>query len=153
MNWENIKFFKPAEFFCRHCQQSMEMDFQLINSLNWLREIMGIPITITSGYRCSTHNKAVGGAPKSFHLQGKAADISVARKPLLHLIYRVAIVSGKFNAAGIMDNGFIHLDTGNRVKPYYYVYLPAGGNRPLNPDVLKKIMSETVEEHLRDYKI
>lgn len=35
------------------------------------------PIIISSGYRCSAYNKRVGGAPKSQHLYGKAADIIV----------------------------------------------------------------------------
>jgi peptidoglycan hydrolase-like protein with peptidoglycan-binding domain len=35
-------------------------------------------VTINSGYRCVKHNKAVGGASKSKHLEGKAADIVVS---------------------------------------------------------------------------
>jgi uncharacterized protein YcbK (DUF882 family) len=33
---------------------------------------------ITSGYRCSSYNAAVGGASSSQHLYGKAADIKVS---------------------------------------------------------------------------
>ena len=32
---------------------------------------------MNSGYRCAELNKAVGGVPNSFHLQGMAADIDV----------------------------------------------------------------------------
>lgn len=32
------------------------------------------PITITSGYRCSALNKAVGSKPSSLHVQGLACD-------------------------------------------------------------------------------
>jgi uncharacterized protein YcbK (DUF882 family) len=154
MKWDNIKFFKEHEFFCKHCGKIIPMDFPLINGLDYLREIFGVPITITSGYRCPVHNKNVGGAKNSFHTTGKAADISVARKNLLPLIYKVAIVSKRFNGIGLSEHGnFIHLDTGNRATPYYYVYLPAGGYKQLNPDILKKIKSETIEEHLREYKV
>lgn len=36
------------------------------------------PITITSGYRTVIHNRAIGGAPKSQHLLGKAVDFNVS---------------------------------------------------------------------------
>jgi uncharacterized protein YcbK (DUF882 family) len=34
-------------------------------------------MSVSSGYRCLKHNKAVGGAPGSIHLTGLAADITV----------------------------------------------------------------------------
>lgn len=40
-----------------------------------LREAFGRPIIVSSGYRCSALNKAVGGAVNSQHLSGEAADI------------------------------------------------------------------------------
>lgn len=40
-----------------------------------IRDKLGKPITITSGYRSSALNKAVGGAKSSQHLRGEAADI------------------------------------------------------------------------------
>lgn len=45
------------------------------NILDPLREAWGAPIVVTSGYRCEKLNKAVGGAKKSQHLYGQAADI------------------------------------------------------------------------------
>lgn len=42
-----------------------------------LRDHFAHPITITSGYRSELVNKAVGGAKKSDHLYGKAADIQL----------------------------------------------------------------------------
>jgi uncharacterized protein YcbK (DUF882 family) len=35
------------------------------------------PIIITSGYRCEDHNRECGGKPKSQHMLGSAADITV----------------------------------------------------------------------------
>ena len=50
-----------------------------------LREHFGIPVVISSGYRCPQLNKAVGGVPNSQHLKGEAADIilppSLSSKP------------------------------------------------------------------------
>ncbi len=44
-----------------------------------LRDYLGCPITITSAYRCSQVNKAVGGVSNSQHLTGNAADCVVPR--------------------------------------------------------------------------
>lgn len=45
------------------------------NVLDPLREKYGKPIVVTSGYRCPKLNKAVGGASRSQHTKGEAADI------------------------------------------------------------------------------
>ena len=45
------------------------------NVLDPLRELYGKPIVVTSGYRSLKLNKAVGGASRSQHCSGKAADI------------------------------------------------------------------------------
>lgn len=42
-----------------------------------LRDKLGKPITISSGYRCSELNKLVGGVETSQHRKGQAADIYV----------------------------------------------------------------------------
>lgn len=50
--------------------------------LDPLREAWGGPIIVTSGYRCGKLNRAVGGATKSQHMLGQAADIrTVSDKP------------------------------------------------------------------------
>lgn len=37
-----------------------------------------IPIVINSGFRSKEVNSAVGGSPSSYHLDGRACDISIA---------------------------------------------------------------------------
>ena len=49
---------------------------KLINTLDIIREKYGKPITVTSGYRCSKLNKAVGGEKTSAHMMANAADIT-----------------------------------------------------------------------------
>lgn len=60
------------------------------NVLDPLRQAWGKPLTITSGYRCTALNKAVGGSKTSQHITGQAADIStgniVDNARLFHLI-------------------------------------------------------------------
>lgn len=45
-----------------------------------LRDKLGVPIHVNSGYRCPELNKAVGGVPTSQHQKGEAADLSVDGK-------------------------------------------------------------------------
>lgn len=45
------------------------------NVLDPLRARWGMPIIVTSGYRSTALNKAVGGAANSQHTKGEAADI------------------------------------------------------------------------------
>ena len=42
-----------------------------------LREAMGEPIKIGSGYRCPQLNRAVGGVANSQHMKGQAADLCI----------------------------------------------------------------------------
>lgn len=79
--WDNIKYFKRSEFACDckgHCNGfPVEMNMELIELLDKLREHFGVPITITSGVRCKKRNAEVGGISNSEHLKGSAADIYV----------------------------------------------------------------------------
>lgn len=52
------------------------------NVLQPLRNALGCPIIITSGFRCALLNKRIGGRPNSQHLTGHAADFIVPRKNL-----------------------------------------------------------------------
>lgn len=50
-------------------------NLRLVASLmEQIRSLLGHPIIITSGYRSSAVNKAVGSKPTSYHLQGLACD-------------------------------------------------------------------------------
>lgn len=45
------------------------------NVLQPLRDAMGFPVIVTSGYRSPALNQAIGGAANSQHMNGEAADI------------------------------------------------------------------------------
>ena len=47
-NWKN---FKLDEFKCKHCGEN-EIEYELIDKLQSLREDLGFPFIISSGYRC-----------------------------------------------------------------------------------------------------
>lgn len=75
------KHFKKREFACKDgCGLGLndgDVNLELVEVLEDVREHFGKPVIINSGLRCQTHNKRVGGAPKSQHLLGIAADIRV----------------------------------------------------------------------------
>ena len=45
------------------------------NLLQPLRDELGVPIVISSGYRCARLNRVVGGSASSQHIEGRAADL------------------------------------------------------------------------------
>jgi zinc D-Ala-D-Ala carboxypeptidase len=45
------------------------------NVLQPLRDALGVPLVVSSGFRAPALNRAVGGAADSQHLRGEAADI------------------------------------------------------------------------------
>jgi uncharacterized protein YcbK (DUF882 family) len=79
-DWDSFKYFKRDEFHCK-CGKCggfpVEPDLKLVALLEKIREHFGVPVTITSGVRCKTHNTNCGGATSSQHLKGTAADIKV----------------------------------------------------------------------------
>ena len=66
------KYFKVREFRCKCCGVAY-VNQSIIDLCDRIREELGKPIAVTSGYRCSKHNSAVGGAVRSQHVLGTAA--------------------------------------------------------------------------------
>lgn len=80
MTWD-AKHFSRAEFACK-CGCGFDTpDYELVRSLEVLRAHFDQPVTVTSGCRCTTYNKAVGGSVGSQHLRGRAADVVVKNVP------------------------------------------------------------------------
>lgn len=99
-------YFSIKELECKCCNKAV-LNPELLPKLEKLREMYGNPIKITSGYRCSKHNKEVGGVSNSRHLMGQAVDIPVAGKEARKLV-ELAILLG-FGGIGIAKT-FVHLD-------------------------------------------
>lgn len=70
------KDFHDYEFSCPCCDKN-KVAGELVAKLQQLRDKIGQPIHITSGYRCVVENKKVGGHSKSPHILGKGVDIQV----------------------------------------------------------------------------
>lgn len=111
-NFQLTKNFNLREFQC-HCCGTVKVEPLLVEKLQKLRDAIGRPLLITSGFRCAAHNKAVGGVALSQHLYGKAADISLSGLPLTpQQLAQIAEATG-FDGIGIYPN-FVHVDIRGR---------------------------------------
>lgn len=83
------------------------------NVLQPIREMLGTPIVISSGFRNEIINKAVGGVPTSQHRLGQAADWSPKNMTPRHAFNRI-IESNKipYDQIILYDDGrnnFVHV--------------------------------------------
>ena len=65
---------------CGKCDYDT-VDHELVEVIQNIREFFNRAVTITSGNRCYAYNQSVGGAKKSYHPRGRAADIQVKGVP------------------------------------------------------------------------
>lgn len=102
--------FRQHEFSCRCCGLYLE-DPRLLFALEVLRGNLGDhPMYVDSGTRCSPWNKAVGGAKKSLHLNGAAADIVVQGVSPIEVAEAAGRITEFYHGGiGIYDT-FTHLD-------------------------------------------
>lgn len=111
------KNFSLKEFDCR-CGCAMPKGARVAVSalaaqLQVLRDYLKKPIIVTSGYRCVAHNYSVGGAARSFHLAGMAADVVINGVSPAHL---GALIQEMIHSAAMAEGGlkayssFVHYD-------------------------------------------
>ena len=104
------KHFAKAEHACKcgNCDEQL-LDIKLYQRLELLRTRIGNrPIKINSGYRCPTHNEAVGGTKGSQHCLGRAADIAIPEKYAPIEFGAIADLCG-FTGIGIYKS-WVHVD-------------------------------------------
>lgn len=105
--WKN---FSPAEIACRGTGQ-IKIGIEAMDKLQALRIKLGKPLIVRSAYRSPEHNKAVGGAKASKHMEGTAFDISMANHD--PVIFEAAAREVGFLGFGYYPrSGFIHIDLG-----------------------------------------
>lgn len=102
------QYFKRSEFACKCGCGFDTVDFELVELLEKVREFFGSPVTVTSGCRCETYNKSVGGSKASQHLRGRAADIQV--KHIAPKLVHEFLLTLNPGGLGAYDS-FTHVDT------------------------------------------
>lgn len=112
------KHFKACEFQCK-CNGKHEflLDTALIDKLEKLyAELNCSQISVSSGYRCVNHDKAVGGSGTGQHTLGKAADICCYGqdgKPISSKIVCCAAQDVGFTGIARINDTYTHVDVRN----------------------------------------
>ena len=107
----------PPALACEACLDKLN---EFFDNFKAVREAWGKPITISCGYRCPAHNKAVGGEMLSIHVFGLALDCDfenaeTVNKFTQHVeVVRPDLRMGIYNTGG---KSFVHLDSGYLINP------------------------------------
>lgn len=115
--------FNVSEFACHGsgCCATVQIDEQLVTYVQKIRDHFGKKVTISSGYRCPTHNKNIGSSTGSRHAKGQAADIvveGVAPAEVAKYAESVGILGiGLYETK--KDGFFVHVDT-RTSKAFWY---------------------------------
>ena len=105
--WAN---FSPAEIACRGTGKLLVNETAL-DKLQALRDRFGKRLIIRSAYRGLEHNRAVGGAKASKHMEGIVFDIAMANHDPEAFEAAARVVG--FQGFGFYPrSGFIHIDLG-----------------------------------------
>jgi uncharacterized protein YcbK (DUF882 family) len=111
--------FSDAELACHDCGVN-GCTQALVDALEAFRAIVGQPVIVNDAYRCSAHNRAVGGVQFSQHVIGQAADIRIQGMTAAQLESVARQVPG-INGIGRGDfQDYIHVDV--RSDPSHWCY-------------------------------
>lgn len=114
-NVQLARHFKVKEFACKDGSPVVFVDESLSTILEILRNKLGKPIIITSGYRTPEWNAKCGGAKYSYHIRGMAADIRVDGMSAKQLANELnAIVPEEYGI--IVYKNWVHFDVRNGKK-------------------------------------
>ena len=114
------KNFNISEFACKHCGENQTRQ-QVIDLAQKIRDFVGVPVRINSGYRCPFHNKRVGGVSNSYHVQGLAADLScslgaVSLFTAIRRLYELGAIPELSFCLLYRKRNFVHVDIGKTRK-------------------------------------
>ncbi len=118
------KNFRAREFQCPcgKCAAEFPVDGALVTQLQKIRDHFGVPVHISSAYRCEDYNEKAGGSEKSNHKKGMAADIWVEgylKEPRTVAQYAESIgIRGIGLYEGSRNMWFVHIDS--REKKFFW---------------------------------
>ena len=101
--------FKVKEFACNDGADTVLISDDLVGLLQNIRDHFGAAVTINSAYRTESYNKKIGGATKSQHVNGTAADIVVKGATPLEVAQYVEHIMPDSGGIGVYQS-FTHVD-------------------------------------------
>lgn len=104
-------------------QKNMGRMYQLAGFAERVREIIGKPVVVNSGFRCIKLNNAVGGSLTSQHLYAEALDIRV-RSKTPHEVFQILAASDlKYDQLILEKAGnaqWVHVSIGSKKEKLTY---------------------------------
>jgi hypothetical protein len=101
--------FSPREIACKGTGKIL-INEDALDRLQALRIRLGKPLILTSAYRSPEHNRNVGGATRSKHMEGIAFDVRMDNHDPHE--FEVAARAEGFTGFGYYPrSGFMHIDT------------------------------------------
>ncbi len=97
--------------------------YQLAGFAERVREIIGKPIIINSGFRCVKLNNKVGGSLTSQHLYAEAIDIRVSGKSCKEVFQMIAASDLKYEQLILEKAGnaqWVHVAIGSKKEKMLY---------------------------------
>ncbi len=101
--------FTVREFACRDGTDAVPVSEELVALLQSIRDHFGRAVIINSAYRTAAYNAKVGGAARSQHLLGTAADITLAGVTPLEVAQYAEFLQPKAGGIGVYRT-FTHVD-------------------------------------------
>lgn len=101
--------FKVKEFACKDNSDKILIDVTFVKThLQDIRTHFGKPVIINSAYRTESYNRYVGGAKNSYHMKGRAFDISIKGVSP----QEIAKYAASIGVPGVIQyNTFVHVDS------------------------------------------
>jgi len=101
--------FKIKEFACKDGSDKILVDATFVQThLQDIRSHFNKPVNVNSAYRTPVYNAKVGGAKNSYHMQGRAFDISIKGVTPAE----IARYAASIGVPGVIQyNTFVHVDS------------------------------------------
>lgn len=101
--------FRVREFACNDGSDTVLISDELVTLLQKIRDHFGRATVINSGYRTDSYNQKIGGAAKSQHVLGTAADIVVSGVDPLAVAQYAEFLMPESGGIGVYQT-FTHVD-------------------------------------------
>lgn len=105
-------------------QEQIGKMYQLAGFAERVREIVGYPLIVTSGYRCTSLNNYLGGALISQHLLCEAIDIVCKKMTVKGMYNKIKASDLKYDQMIIESNKsgseWLHISIGSRKQRLQY---------------------------------